>query len=123
MPRKPQTAEPQTQASEAPRGSKTAAIRAALKANREKMPNEIAKRLNAQGWDVTARRVSVVKSMMKAEQEAKTASAGAASKPSFDVPKDAVSLASLKKAKELASQLGGIDEAKAAVAALAQLLD
>jgi hypothetical protein len=36
---------------------------------------------------------------------------------------DAVSLDSLKKAKELATQLGGIKQAKAAIAALAELVD
>lgn len=40
-----------------------------------------------------------------------------------DVMLDAVSLALLQKAKKLAGQLGGIQEAKAALAALAQLMD
>jgi len=39
------------------------------------------------------------------------------------LPKDAVSPGSLQKAKKLAAQLGGIKEAKAAIDALAQILD
>jgi hypothetical protein len=39
------------------------------------------------------------------------------------VPKDAVSLGLLQKAKKLAAQLGGIKEAKAAIDALAQIMD
>ncbi len=39
------------------------------------------------------------------------------------LPKDAVSLALLQKAKKLASQFGSIKEAKAAIDALAQILD
>jgi hypothetical protein len=123
MPRKPKTTEPAAQATEAPKGSKTAAIRAALNAHPEKLPKELAALLKAQGWEVTGQRISVVKSSMKADKKAKQATPTIASKASPDVPKDAVSLGSLKKAKELAVQLGGIDEAKAALAALAQLLD
>jgi hypothetical protein len=39
------------------------------------------------------------------------------------LPKDAVSPGSLQKAKKLAAQLGGIKKAKAAIDALAQILD
>ena len=39
------------------------------------------------------------------------------------VPKDAVSVGLLVKAKKLAAQFGSIEEAKAALNALAQLLD
>ena len=76
MPRKPKTTEPEVvetkpveAAPEAPRGSKTAAIKAALKANRDKLPKEIAELMNAEGWDVTAQRISVVKSALKAKKK------------------------------------------------------
>ena len=131
MPRKPKTTEPEAvetkpveAAPEAPRGSKTAAIKAALKANRDKLPKEIAELMNAEGWDVTAQRISVVKSALKAKKKAKKAAAPAPEPEAGPVvPKDAVSVGLLVKAKKLAAQFGSIEEAKAALNALAQLLD
>jgi len=128
MPRKPKATEPEAvetkpveAAPEAPRGSKTAAIKAALKANRDKLPKEIAELMNAEGWDVTAQRISVVKSAMKAKKK----KAAPAPEPEAGpvVPKDAVSVGLLVKAKKLAAQFGSIKEAKAALNALSQLLD
>ena len=132
MPRKPKTTEPESvetkpveAAPEAPRGSKTAAIKAALKANRDKLPKELAELMNAEGWDVTAQRISVVKSAMKAKKKAKKAAAPAAEEAAAVpvVPKDAVSIALLVKAKKLVQELGGVKEAKTALNALAQLMD
>jgi hypothetical protein len=136
MPRKPKTTEtapetapeavetkPVEAAPEAPRGSKTAAIKAALRANRDKLPKELAELMNAQGWDVTAQRISVVKSAMKAEKKAKKAAPAPEPEVAFEVPKDAVSIGLLVKAKKLVKELGGVQEAKAALNALAQLLD
>jgi len=111
-------------APEAPRGSKTAAIKAALKANPKKLPKEIAELMNAEGWDVTAQRISVVKSALKAKKKAKKAAAPAPEPEAGPVvPKDAVSVGLLVKAKKLVKELGGVTEAKAALNALAQLLD
>ena len=131
MPRKPKTTEPEAvetkpveAAPEAPRGSKTAAIKAALKANRDKLPKEIAELMNAEGWDVTAQRISVVKSALKAKKKTKKAAAPAPEPEAGPVvPKDAVSVGLLVKAKKLVKELGGVTEAKAALNALAQLLD
>ena len=130
MARKPKTtgtepeATPVEAAPEAPRGSKTAAIKAALKANRDKLPKEIAELMNAEGWDVTAQRISVVKSALKAKKKTKKAAAPAPEPESGPVvPKDAVSVGLLVKAKKLVKELGGVTEAKAALNALAQLLD
>jgi len=132
MPRKPKATEPEAvetkpveAASEAPRGSKTAAIKAALKANRDKLPKELAELMNAEGWDVTAQRISVVKSAMKAKKKANKAAAPAAEEAAAVpvVPKDAVSVALLVKAKKLVQELGGVKEAKTALNALAQLMD
>jgi hypothetical protein len=124
MPRKPKTPDVETKpveaAAEAPRGSKTAAIKAALKANRDKLPKEIAELMNAAGWDVTAQRISVVKSALKAKKKAASAPEPEAAP---EVPKDAVSVGLLVKAKKLVKELGGVKEAKAALNALAQLLD
>ncbi|TVS15776.1 MAG: hypothetical protein EA424_15405 [Planctomycetaceae bacterium] len=120
-----------------PSGSKTAAIRAALAAHPDKMPKELAEVMKADGWDITPQSISVVKSKLKAKPRRKarpraatttaapTAAAPAAEKAVSTPPKaaDAISFDSLKKAKDLAAQLGGIKEAKAAVAALSELLD
>ena len=126
MARKPKTTEtkPVEAAPEAPRGSKTAAIKAALKANPKKLPKEIAELMNAEGWDVTAQRISVVKSALKAKKKEKKAAAPAPEPEAGPVvPKDAVSVGLLVKAKKLVKELGGVTEAKAALNALAQLLD
>ena len=128
MPRKPKTTEaeanPVGAAPEAPRGSKTAAIKAALRANPEKLPKELAELMNAEGWDVTAQRISVVKSALKAKKKTKKAAAPAPEPEAGPVvAKDAVSVGLLVKAKKLAAQFGSIEEAKNALNALAQLLD
>ncbi len=129
MPRKPKATEPEAvetkpvdAAPEAPRGSKTAAIKAALKANPTKGPTEIAELLKADGWDVKPQNVSVVKSAMKKGKKKKAAPAPTP-EAAPEVPKDAVSVGLLVKAKKLVKELGGIKEAKAALNALAQLLD
>jgi hypothetical protein len=130
MARKPKAIEPEAvgtkplaAAPEAARGSKTAAIKAALKANPKKLPKEIAELMNAEGWDVNAQRISVVKSGMKAKRKAKIAASAPALEAGPVVPKDAVSVGLLVKAKKLVKELGGVKEAKAALNALAQLLD
>jgi ParB-like chromosome segregation protein Spo0J len=130
MPRKPKTTEPDAMpaeaafAQEAPRGSKTAAIRAALKAHPKKLPKEIAELLNAEGWDVKPQSISVVKSAMKAKKRAKKAAEAPAPEAAGPVvPKDAVSVGLLVKAKKLVQELGGVKEAKVALNALAQLMD
>lgn len=127
MPRKAKTTEPETKpaeaAREAPRGTKTAAIKAALKAHPRKGPKEIAELLTAEGWDVKAQQVSVVKSYIKGKKKAKKAAPAAAPEIAPVVPKDAVSVGLLVKAKKLAAQFSSIAEAKAALAALSQLMD
>ena len=126
MPKKAKTTEPETKpveaAAEAPRGTKTAAIKAALKANRNKGPKEVAELLKAEGWDVTPQQISVVKSYMKARKR-KKAAPPAAPQTGPVVPKDAVSVGLLVKAKKLAAQFASIKEAKEALAALSQLMD
>jgi hypothetical protein len=107
------------------RGSKTAAVKAALKVNPNKLPKEIAEILQAEGWDIKAQLVSVVKSAMKAKKKAKKAAEPAAEEVSAapQLPKDAVSVALLVKAKKLVQELGGVKEARTALNALAQLMD
>ncbi len=146
MPRRPKTSNPVATSAAAesakPQGSKTAAIRAALDAHPDKMPKELAEVMKAEGWNISPQSISVVKSKLKAKPKRKarpkaaastaaattaapTAAAPTTEKAVSTPPKaaDAVSFDSLKKAKDLAAQLGGIKEAKAAVAALSELLD
>ena len=110
-----------------PKVTKTAAIIAALQAHPDKMPKEIAEILQAQGLDVTPQMVSTTKFNMKAKKDQPAAPKAAPKKapaaPAATKAADAVSLDSLKKAKELVTQLGGIKQAKAAIAALAELVD
>jgi hypothetical protein len=116
MPKKAKT-------TEAPKMTKTAAIRAALKANPKKSNQEISEILKAEGFDAKPTYISVVKSNMKGKKKAKAAPAPAPEAEAPVVPKDAVSVALLQKAKKLAAQLGGIKEAKQAIDALSQLMD
>ena len=126
MPRKPKTTEPEATpveaAPEAPRGAKTAAIKAALKANPTRTVKEIAELLKEQGFETTANYVGGVKAAMKAKKRKKAAAAPVAEAGPV-VPKDAVSVGLLVKAKKLVQELGGVKEAKTALNALSQLLD
>jgi len=124
--KKPETeATPET---EQPKVTKAQAIRDALAADPKGMPKDIADKLTAAGVNVSANEVSQMKYQLKVAKKkkgqkkaaAKTAEAvpGAAA-----VPADLVSVAALQKAKKLIQELGGVKEAKQALAALSQLLD
>lgn len=116
MTKGPQTAEPKM--------TKTATIIAALEAHPDKMPKELEQILQAQGWDIKAQRISTIKSKLRSEQKAPGAAVVAPRKKAPVSKADqAISFDSLKKAKEMAEQLGGIPQAKAAIAALAELVD
>jgi hypothetical protein len=127
MPRKKKTsqAQPVQAATDTGQLTKTHAVRAALETYPDTPPKEIADMLRAQGWDVKGQYVSTVKAKMKGAGTSKRAAARPARKTAARAPKsaDSISLDSLKKAKELAAQLGGIEKAKAAIAALSELLD
>lgn len=103
-------------------GVKTQAVREALGDNPRKSPKELSEMLREQGVEASAAYISKIKSRMKGKKRKKTAAAPAAEAGPV-VAKDAVSVALLCKAKKLAAELGGIKEAKAALAALAQLMD
>lgn len=136
MPRKakatePETIESKTVEAETPaaeakpvRGAKTAAIKAALKAHKDKSPKEIAEIVTAAGITTTAGQVSNVKSILAAKKKAKKAAEPAAEEAAApELPKDAVSVGLLVKAKKLVKELGGVKEARTALNALAQLMD
>ena len=124
MPRKAKISEPEIR-SDAPRGAKTAAIRQTLIANPAKTAKEIVELLKEQGFETTANYVGTQRTKLggKMRKKAKAASPLASEAAAVVVPKDAVSLGLLQKAKKLAAQLGGIKEAKQAIDALAQLMD
>lgn len=125
VPRKKLEAEPAPEA-EQPKATKAQAIRDALAADPKGMPKDIAEKLSAEGWNVRAQEVSQAKFLLKAKtkkggRKAVTKPADAA--PAAAVPADLVSVAALQKAKKLIQELGGVAEAKQALAALSQLLD
>ena len=104
-------------------GAKTLAIQKALRENPRKSPSEISALLKEQGFDASAAYVGKIKYKMTRKGKKRRKAAAPAPEAGPVVAKDAVSVALLCKAKKLAAQLGGIKEAKAALAALAQLLD
>jgi short-subunit dehydrogenase len=131
MPRKAKAA-PADQA----QPNKSEQVRQALKALPDLMPKALAELLQGQGLDVSAAFVSQIKTKMAgkkkrngeraravAAQQAAQRSAPAAEAAAPALPKDAVSLALLQKAKKLAAQFGSVKEAKAAIDALSQLMD
>jgi len=105
--------------------NKTEEVKKALSANPGMTSKEIADMLTAQGIKVSPNYVSTIKSKgkKKGKKKAKKAAPAAAPETAPAVPKDAVSLALLQKAKKLAAQFASISEAKAALAALSQLMD
>ena len=146
------TATPPVQAQAAKPETKSGAVRQALDAYPDLMPKQIAQMLKAEGWDVNAQLVSVVKSKLKVKSQeqgqpqksvrptakkqtspprsAPAATAPAAAAPTAATPATTpagktpgISFDSLKKAKELAAQLGGVSQAQEALAALSDLLD
>jgi hypothetical protein len=127
MPREKKTsqARPDDAAVDAMQVTKTHAVRAALEAYPDMPPKEIAEMLRAEGWDIKAQYVSTVKAKRKDGGTSKRGATRSARKTAGHASNspDAISLDSLKKAKELAAQLGGIEKAKAAIAALSDLLD
>jgi uncharacterized protein YneF (UPF0154 family) len=115
-----------------PFGARTLAIMQALRDNPRKPPRVISAILQEQGVDASAEYVGKIKYKMKrrgrkrmkavAAGATETATeAGTAIAPA--VANDAVSVALLCKAKKLAAEFSSIKEAKAVIAALAQLLD
>jgi hypothetical protein len=108
--------------------TKAQAIRNELEADPDAKPKAIAEKLSAQGWDVAPNEVSQVKFYWKKGQKkgqkkrGRKAAPKAAPAAVVTVADDAISLAALQKVKQLAQELGGVDEAKKALSALARLL-
>lgn len=108
--------------------TKAQAIRDALAVDPNAMPKDLAEKLSAEGWTVSSNEVSQMKYQLKAVKKkpgkkAVSKDAPAATTSTAAVPADLVSVAALQKAKKLVQELGGVKEAKQALAALGQLLD
>ena len=91
------------------------------------MPEEIAEKLSATGFNVKANEVSIAKYRMKAKRRGKKAAAKAeapaAAATSVAAPGDMISMAALEAAKKLVKELGGVDKAKRAIESLGRLVD
>ena len=113
--------------------NKTQEIKKALAATPDKKPKEISEALTAKGVDVSPAYVSTIKTNLKAKTGApkkkavkkKVAAKTKATKKRAPkvTPATDIRFEQLKKAKEMAQQLGGVEKAKETLAALAQLVD
>ncbi len=98
--------------------NKSQAIRDAVKDNPKAGPTEIAQIVSKRGIKVTPTFVSTVKTMAKKRKRRAKRKAAPVAKPAVS---DKVSLSTLVQAKKLADQMGGVEKAKDALAALAKL--
>lgn len=106
------------------RGDKTKAVRDLLLAKPELGPTAAAEELQKRGWQVTATYVSNVKHLMKNKTQDAAAESRAASVPvsaRASREADSVSVNALFAAKDLVQKLGGLEQARQALATLAQL--
>ena len=107
--------------------NKTQEIKKALAAAPDKTPREIAEALTAEGVVVSPGYVSTIKTNMKAKATApkKRGPAKKATRKkraSKAAPATDVTFDQLRMAKEMAQQLGGVENAKKALSALSQLV-
>jgi hypothetical protein len=105
--------------------NKSAKIRAYVAKHPKKGNTAVASALRKSGLDVTPQYVGTVKANAKKQGSAKTSkvSRPASKKARPRKSSDLVSMGSLKQAKDLVSEAGGVSEAKAAIDALAKLID
>lgn len=108
-----------------PNVNKTQAVKDYLKEHPGALPVAVSEALKAQGVDVDPKYVSNVKFKLGIKKRRKKAVAkGEEAKPAAAaVPTDMISVAALQKAKKLIQELGGVQQAKQALAALGRLLD
>ena len=104
--------------------NKSQAIRDYMAEHTGEGPTAVAEALTKSGIKVSAKFVSVVKRKKKPRRRggaARKAAKRATARRGRDG--DAVSISVLMQAKRLAKQMGGVDEAKSALDALAKLVD
>jgi hypothetical protein len=99
--------------------NKSQLIRDHIAANPEDGAKAIIAALKKTGVKVSESLVGAVKYKKKGKKKRRGKKAAAVAKP---VASDKVSLSTLVKAKKLSDELGGIEKAKAALAALAKLV-
>ena len=104
--------------------NKTQLIKDFLAENPGTAPKDVAAILSKQGLSVRANYVSTIKTNMKAKKKSgKKAAPKKAVAAKKQVATDQISLSALLEAKKLAARLGGVEQAKQAISALAQLAD
>jgi hypothetical protein len=97
--------------------SNSQAVRDYLQANPKALPKQTVEALAEQGIEVSRTLVSQIKFKMKPKKRRGRKKAARGAKPGGDK----IALSSLITAKKMAEQLGGLEKAKAALAALAKL--
>ena len=100
--------------------NKTEEIKKALAATPDKKPKEISEVLTAKGVEVSPAYVSTIKTNLKAKAEAPKKKATKKRTPTA-APASDITFEQLCMAKEMAQQFGGIEKAKATLAALSEL--
>lgn len=109
--------------------NKTRAVKDYQAAHPNAGPTEISTALKEQGIEVTPTYVSGIRVKLKVKKQQKkaarqvTLATPAAAVAVAQVADDSVSLESLRKAKALVRELGGVDQARQALKALSVLLD
>ena len=104
------------------KGNKSQAIRDFMDANPDAGPLAVSEALKGQGIDVSAQFVSTIKSLDRKKSGAPARRRGRTVAVKAGAH-DKISMKTLIQAKKMAEQMGGVDKAKAALDALARLLD
>lgn len=100
--------------------NKTQAVKDFLAENPDAATNDVVAAMKKQRITVGANYVSTIRSKGKGKKKVAAKKKAAPTKKAAD---DKISLSALKEAKKLAATLGGIEQAKEAISALAQLTD
>jgi hypothetical protein len=104
--------------------NKTQAVKDFLAENPDAATNDVVAAMKKQRIVVSANYVSTIKSNLKGGGKAKKkVAAKKKAAPKKKAADDKISLSALMEAKKLAAKLGGIEKAKEAISALAQLTD
>jgi len=105
----------------APTVNKTQAVKDYLAANPGTGPKAVSEALKAQGIDIKPSYVSIIKFQSKKKRRGKAkAAAGSSATPAAS--SEGLSIELLVKAKKVAESLGGVEEARKAMDALAKLM-
>jgi hypothetical protein len=104
----------------APKASvnKSQAIRDYTKAHPKAGPTQVAAELKKEGIDVSAAFVSTVRNLAKKSKRGRRKKAATVAKPAVS---ESIEISALLSAKKLIEEVGGIEKARAALAALAKL--